>query len=448
MTHRAVTLDGLSSLPGSVGPAHDRLQRYGPFALVLFLLGTSKWGSYLPTGHAPYIADLVLAVLLADRVLGAAAHRGYRAPRDTALSIAAAAMLTVSVCWFILGPWDLHALRDAAPYLYVVVVFLVLVPADSATRTMSRMIDVALVFHAVWCTVSLLSPGLIDAMPRLAGELPLFSNRGDFDGMVSGLLAGLALYRLLAGRAIVFNLVLLGSSVGLTLALGSRGGLLSLVTALVVGAALGRGRRDGGHDARRWPIALLLLVVPASVPFAAEGQAFERLSASVTNLWTPTEDVASAQGTAKARYETWLLLIDWVREDPVRELVGVGFGPNFLVDSKADVTLFGGGIDVVRSPHNYLVGTWARLGLIGFVIALALTLIGWRLAYRVVSRGLARLSDADVLAILLVVTVPLVAFVGVVLESPFGAIPYFWALGHLGALARTGGFTAPIRRTT
>lgn len=131
----------------------------------------------------------------------------------------------------------------------------------------------------------------------------------------------------------------------------------------------------------------------------------------------------------------------------MRDVVGVGFGPNFLVDSKADVTLFGGGIDVVRSPHNYLVGTWARLGLIGLAIALALTLIGWRLAYRVVSRGQARLSDADVLAILLVVTVPLVAFVGVVLESPFGAIPYFWALGHLGVLARAGGFTTPSRRT-
>jgi hypothetical protein len=34
---------------------------------------------------------------------------------------------------------------------------------------------------------------------------------------------------------------------------------------------------------------------------------------------------------------------------------------------------------------------------------------------------------------LLALGVPVVAMLGVVLESPFGAVPYFWALGHLAA---------------
>jgi hypothetical protein len=36
-----------------------------------------------------------------------------------------------------------------------------------------------------------------------------------------------------------------------------------------------------------------------------------------------------------------------------------------------------------------------------------------------------------VLAALLVLTLPITALFGVVLESPFGAIPYFWAVGYL-----------------
>lgn len=428
---------------GWAAPRHEWLHRYGPFVLAVFLLATSKWGSYLPTGSPPFVADLGFAVLLGDRVLGAAAHRGFRVPKDSWLCLVAAALFALSAGWFVLGPWSVTSVRDAAPYLYVVLVFLVCPPTAAGAARLDRVITAALVFHAAWCTGSLLVPGLVDAMPKLGGALPLFITRGDFDGMVSGLLAGIALYRVLAGRGVALNLALFGWSVGLTLALGSRGGLLSLVGAIAVGGLLGRRRRDGGPKARRWAVALLLLVVPAALPLAAQGQAFERLSASVTNLWRPTSDVAGAEGTANARYETWGVLTDWISQDPVRDAVGVGFGPNFLVDSRADVTLFGGGIDAVRSPHNYLIGTWARLGLLGLATAVGLTLAGWRLAW-LVARGTGDLGDVDLLAVLLAVTMPLVAFVGVVLESPFGAVPYFWALGHLGAVACARGHAAPL----
>ena len=48
-------------------------------------------------------------------------------------------------------------------------------------------------------------------------------------------------------------------------------------------------------------------------------------------------------------------------------------------------------------------------------------------------RGL-RAPTASVLAALLAISLPLVSMLGVVLESPFGAIPYFWALGQLAVL--------------
>ncbi len=97
----------------------------------------------------------------------------------------------------------------------------------------------------------------------------------------------------------------------------------------------------------------------------------------------------------------------------------------------------------VRSPHNYLLGTWARLGLVGVILVLGLLIAGLRLA-RLVAKRAPHLRDDDVLAMLLVASIPVVAFVGVVLESPFGALPYFWAIGHLSARACQVGAVRPF----
>jgi hypothetical protein len=45
---------------------------------------------------------------------------------------------------------------------------------------------------------------------------------------------------------------------------------------------------------------------------------------------------------------------------------------------------------------------------------------------------------------LLVASIPVAALLGVILESPFGALPYFWALGHLSARACQLGAVRPL----
>jgi hypothetical protein len=60
-------------------------------------------------------------------------------------------------------------------------------------------------------------------------------------------------------------------------------------------------------------------------------------------------------------------------------------------------------------------------------------------------RQLAGTTDpADVLAALVVIAIPVVAMFGVVLEAPFGAIPYFWAIGQLCAARRTAPARVPV----
>lgn len=86
--------------------------------------------------------------------------------------------------------------------------------------------------------------------------------------------------------------------------------------------------------------------------------------------------------------------------------------------------LSGGQLDL-RAPHNILLNTWARLGLIGLILHAALLLLGLLAA---VTTTVRRLTPRIVWALVLV-AFPIVALVGVILESPFGAIPYAFALG-------------------
>ena len=111
-----------------------------------------------------------------------------------------------------------------------------------------------------------------------------------------------------------------------------------------------------------------------------------------------------------------------------RTAIGVGFGPDFIQGAGVAYALEGTEYKDVRSPHNYVLGTMARLGLAGALLAVLTMASGAALAIRRLS-GPA--DSVTVLAGLLVLAIPIIALLGVVLESPFGAIPYFWAIGHL-----------------
>ncbi|GAA5111442.1 hypothetical protein GCM10025762_20530 [Haloechinothrix salitolerans] len=417
-------------------------------ALALFLLATARWGSFLPAASPPYIADIVLAVLLLDRVLLFTAGRSQRTPHDAALAVTTTALLAVSFAWLALSDWEIVALRDAAPYVYVLAALLVLVPRAEHGPRLDTAVTVALVFHLAWSVIGLTLPSVVELVPPLSETVPVFVPRPDVDGFICGLLAGLALHRALSGSAPVVNLVLAGVSLAVTIALGSRGALLGVIGALIAVALLGhrrRGVQGQSGRTRRWAVALLLLALPIAGIVASDGYAIERLSASVGGLFSSTSDVGGAQGTMSARAHSWAHLAGYLQDDPVRNVVGVGFGPNYLIDSKADYELYSGTREDVRSPHNYLLGGWARLGLVGLALLLALTVLGWRLAV-VVGRRAPRLNDVDVLAIMIAAGMPGVALVGVMLEAPFGALPYYWALGHLSAVACQHSLVTPIRR--
>ena len=89
----------------------------------------------------------------------------------------------------------------------------------------------------------------------------------------------------------------------------------------------------------------------------------------------------------------------------------------------------------VRSPHDYFIGTFARLGFIGlgFIIAVMAQLARRMVRFR---RRIAEDELTDLLGLAYRrAVVPVASLAGVVLEAPFGAVPFWWAAGLILALA-------------
>ena len=151
--------------------------------------------------------------------------------------------------------------------------------------------------------------------------------------------------------------------------------------------------------------------------------------------------VDTGQGTFEARLHGWEKTVEWIGEEPSRVAIGVGFGPHYMQLSGADVAFLGPAADPsVRAIHNFGVNTLARLGVVGFLLLAAIVLAAVYAAFWLPARA-GTTTELDLFASLLVIAIPVVAMLGVVFESPFGAIPYFWAVGYLSArLVEEGGW--------
>jgi hypothetical protein len=405
------------------------------FALALFLLATSKWGSYLPTGHPPYITDIVLGGLVLQAALGGRA--GTRGPvRDgTWMRPALVALIFWVLLEFVTGSFSQDALRDGAPYLYGVAAFLVTAPPARAQLKMQRAVDALLVFHGVWITVALLAPSVFLAIPTM-GQIHPFQPRNDFDGTVCAIFAALALHRALSGRRVARNVVYVGWSTVLTLALRERAALLALGALLVVVALLAVQRRRSrwaGRAKALVPLAIMCLpLLYLGVSHTFGYQRFVSGLQGYVPFVSAGPNVGGAVNTTHARAQAWNAVVNYLEPSARREWLGVGFGPDFMHASGADVLLLGGPNPDVRSPHNYFLGTWARTGLVGLCLDALVIVGGLHLAISLRRRA-PELSDVDILAIMAAVALPVAASVGVILESPFGALPYFWALGHMSS---------------
>ncbi|MGW3742115.1 O-antigen ligase family protein [Streptomyces sp. NPDC005146] len=393
---------------------------------VAVLLAGGRWVSHLSLGPV-YISD-VLVVVAVVRALFSRPPVGQRGGRAPGAAVLIGLVVVVTLVRLLTADGDMRvAARDAAPFIYVTIGYFsaraALLASEAARRRTVRLLHGALVIHFGWVTLALLVPGFGRMLPQLGG-VQLFEIRPDFDTAMLGVLAGVSILRFRHGNGAWLNASLMAATLASALALGSRAGLLACAACVLVALAMRpqRGRRT----ALRTVVLGISVVLLLSV-FLPSSPSSQRLLATVDSSATSQEITGSAQGTYRARQIAWERSTQYTLDDEVRTLIGVGFGSDFLRASDADLAL-GRGIGV-RSPHNYLLTTFARLGLIGLTLVAALLIAVFMATARALGSGGA--DELARLCVLLVTAIPVTAMLGVVLESPFGAIPFYWAGGIL-----------------
>lgn len=412
-------------------PARSPLMVPGTLA-VAFMIAFGRWGSYLGIpSRQMYLADLLLVVSTAwilvrfRHLIGSAArHWGLLAP---VLALTGWALLR-----FIAGPFSADALRDIAPYGYLSLgVLAAITVTRSALRRTAQILFLALVLHLVWVTASaLVGSSLVDRTPLLGGVVHVLELRPDFDGAMLAVLAGTALYAALSApwaverRKVLALAVLAIWSTVVVLLLANRAALLALLVAYLVTSVLLAPRlaqvwvRWRGQVVAVGAVAAIMLVV--AVP---QTPIYARLTGSGSFVQ------GTASGTTAAREAAWGSVLRYVNQSPQRVAIGVGMGPDFLKASGAWVHYQWVGRKIVRQPHNFVLNTYARLGIVGVLLlgwlVVALSRTSWRLLRS------PRHQPVDLTWVLIWTTLLVTSLVGVILEAPFGAIPFGWAAGRV-----------------
>lgn len=427
-----------------------KARREGPLLIagsivVALILATSRWGTNI--GIAPlFISDVLIAFALIQVVVTNLAGKAW--PRDRTIIGRPTVLFGVFFAYF-LARWllaidqgtALEWLRDGVPFAYGI---LALVSAYSLARSplatrerTTRLFRWALTIHVVWMAVIGLTRN--SAGFDLLGPLSsanVFQIRPDIDAALMGIAAALCLRQIALGRRRVWNFAGLLLAVGVVFAIShSRAGQISMLVSMTLAFILSYAASQRSKNRQLMMILAVPVVVVAILTILPQTLAGERLIATVfPQLSAGTADQVNAQGTERARELTWEQVIDWTNEEPLRATFGSGFGNDFLSQSGTLQFLEGTTYDNVRSPHNWFVGIYARMGIVG------VTLVGLWLAQTIIMiiRRRREIGEDDLLsmaAVTFVAMIPVASF-GVVLESPFGAIPFFWAYGILAGSRR------------
>ncbi len=423
----------------------DRSRRYTDLALAGTLavslgLAAGRWGSYL--GRSPvFLTDVLIAAACALLMLRGIRSARAGAPRRKARTGPFLLLTGWSLFRLALGgDVGLVALRDAVPYLYAVLGIVSGVALARSTRAQrertARVFVWALTFHTVWVFLALIvSPTLPDRLPMLsaAHSIHVFTVRPDFDAAIVGVYAA---YLLSIAFRKGWSLALLPIAAGIAMAwdaifaAGSRAGLIG--AAITTVAVVATSARQWIPARTRMAIVGLVLIVLVAFAFVLPSGQRILASVGVTSPWASEATAAQVAGTTHAREHAWSTLVHYSLADPGRFVAGVGFGPDFMSQSGALFKLIGArtpSATTTRSPHSWWLGTQARLGIIGLVMIVALlVMLVRRLAILCTEstsseEPLLWLSGFVVLALI----VPL-SF-GVIMESPFGAVPFFWCSG-------------------
>lgn len=432
--------------------------------LVAFLIFSGRWGSHI--GVSPlYLTDVIATGTIFSFCLLV-----YKRKNDvlTAINILKFNPLflgTIILAIFAIftlilrNPITLNGIRDFAPYGYAVLAPISIISFSVSTQLAKsntlRVIWLALVLHLVWVCYALLLPEIVPPFTFGSSGLNIFTIRPDFDSAMIGVLLAFTCWRLVVsiGKRWI-NLFILFLSSFCLFPLNTRAGIISAFISLLIVLVFLVVRYGISELLKKSSTYLALLtILSGSILGGGLSTFWERISSTSISIsmfseTTREDDVnaiegnsaqngkstssvsLSALGTANARFASWNTLENWMSESNNRFITGVGFGPNFLFESGAAEKLLGPNnpeLQKVRSPHNYWLGTWSRIGIPG-IILMTIVLFSW-LAYGISFLRTSQSAKSSIVYFLLPASLIIPATFGVVLESPFGYVIWWWCLG-------------------
>lgn len=405
-----------------------------PFTFpVFYLILTSRWGSHIQYGGI-YLTDVLIVFSLATFFL----KRRYRSNwsrKPNYFLYAFTAVIFVNS--FFRFDFSKDWFRDAVPFLYLFIALLL--ARINLDRTLlqnsQRMIVISLRCHAIWYGFfSIFDFG--NALPLVPGSqnIRLFEIRGDYDPMLCFVYLAWISYQ--TSRKLKLSKIDLISVAFAILGVGqsnSRAALLSFIIMIFIILVASK---------RLFTIALSLfaatfislgLVYYLQLPIPGVVSKLPFSNALLNN--SQSEELRNlGDGTSRSRFNAWVILLNYVTEDPARTMVGVGPGRDFMSESGAGRALIANFNDLEnapRSPHNIIITVLVRFGLVGMFFFIALLIQVWlQLRSGMKSQKPEDIEyELDSLKYFLFVGILVTSTLGVILESPFGAIPFAWLLG-------------------
>ena len=373
-----------------------------------------------------------LAVILGVQALITRKFPNLRLP--LVALVAAYLVYAVARFSFDVRQYRFDAIRDLAVVYYAAFFFLAyqLGSNPTARAFIARCIAVAAAAHALIAVLFTFAPHLLQNNLIINGA-PLFFQKGDLTVTFSA-----ASIFFLANRGKLFGLRWLRLLVLLVLvicaALGiARAAILALIC--VSGLLWLSGQRRvfayAGIGIVAATVAVLFVTAAGkSVDDSEQVLMFKEKMASmfdVTGTYRYQSDLGSMKGdNNEFRRTFWKIMIEQTtRTNP---LFGMGFGYNFLPQFEAYYAR--GSWEGLRSPHNYFVTIYGRMGAIGLLMFVAITFLIVRHSVRaalLVRNG--RMAKQDFAYWCAAMVLLISGTFGVVLEGPMGAIPFWCFLG-------------------
>lgn len=383
---------------------------------VVLSLGFGKWGAWIGfPSYGVFLIDILFMGSILLRFLP-----GFQRPGDLLIYFLPCSLLILIHLFTASIGSRVTQIRDLVPFIY-----LLFVPAIARTlegvdfTRIIRALRLGTILHLAWSglvTLGLLQP--FRFFPSVFGA-QIFEKRWDLAGLVYAI--GILSWSSFRSQKLERNSIAIIAFVIAGGLQASRAGMISVAFAIIF--VLLKERVNGygrqGYLSRIVLIATLGFAVVTSASLLSSqlpGSSLSRLGV----FGDDAKVIQSAGNTARARSEARKLMMNWTFTQN-KQFFGFGPGVEIVRDSGA-INYLSGAKDV-RAPHNWFVGLFARFGILGTAVWALLVTYG---AFgRGLSPEIAWLGRCSIFLILVVSTL------GVIMESPFGSLPFSFFLGML-----------------